>query len=154
MTAAGRFISLAEELVYRHNVVFVASAGNAGPALSTVGAPGGTSSAVLGIGAYLSPALAAAGHSVRGELEGGGQQYTWSSRGPTPDGDIGCNFSGEETGRERGMRDYGGRLTRDLHGCCCYPNAATTAAAACLCCLQPLVAPSPPCPSGRRASAS
>lgn len=39
--------------------------GNAGPALSTVGAPGGTSTAILGIGAYVSPALAAAGHSLR-----------------------------------------------------------------------------------------
>ncbi|PRW39066.1 Tripeptidyl-peptidase 2 isoform A [Chlorella sorokiniana] len=89
---AGRFIQLAEELVYKHHVIFVASAGNAGPALSTVGAPGGTSSAVLGIGAYVSPALAAAGHSVRGEMEAG-QQYTWSSRGPAPDGDLGVNFS-------------------------------------------------------------
>jgi hypothetical protein len=54
-----------------------------GPALGTVGAPGGTSSALLGIGAYVSPALAAAGHSLRGGLAEG-QQYTWSSRGPAP----------------------------------------------------------------------
>lgn len=62
---AGRFIQLADELVNKHGVVFVSSAGNAGPALSTVGAPGGTSSAIISIGAYVSPDLAAAGHSVR-----------------------------------------------------------------------------------------
>eukprot|EP00955_Chlamydomonas_euryale_P015418 165150-Chlamydomonas_euryale.AAC.1 len=37
---AGRFIDLANELVFKHGIIFVASAGNAGPALSTVGAPG------------------------------------------------------------------------------------------------------------------
>jgi hypothetical protein len=52
-----------------------------------VGAPGGTSSALLGIGAYVSPDLAAAGHSLRGALQQG-QQYTWSSRGPTPVGVV------------------------------------------------------------------
>ena len=53
----GRLVSLFSELVNRHGVVFVASAGNAGPALSTVGSPGGTSSALLGVGAYVSPTM-------------------------------------------------------------------------------------------------
>ncbi|GIL86265.1 hypothetical protein Vretifemale_14673 [Volvox reticuliferus] len=88
----GRFISLATELVRNHNVIFVASAGNAGPALSTVGAPGGTSSALFGVGAFVSPKLAAAGHSVL-EAPLQGLQYNWSSRGPTPDGHIGVAFS-------------------------------------------------------------
>ncbi|KAL0024941.1 hypothetical protein WJX77_004746 [Trebouxia sp. C0004] len=88
----GRFIDLADEVVNKHGVIFVSSAGNAGPALSTVGAPGGTSSAILSIGAYVSPAMAAVAHSVRQEIAQG-QQYTWSSRGPTPDGATGVVLS-------------------------------------------------------------
>ena len=55
-------------MVHKHGVIFVSSAGNAGPALSTVGAPGGTSSAILSIGAYVSPAMAAVAHSVRQQI--------------------------------------------------------------------------------------
>lgn len=56
------------QVVHKHGVIFVAAAGNAGPALTTVGAPGGTSSAIMSIGAYVSPAMAAAAHSVRQEM--------------------------------------------------------------------------------------
>ena len=56
------------QVVNKHGVMFISSAGNAGPALSSVGAPGGTSSSIISVGAYVSPELAAAGHSVREAL--------------------------------------------------------------------------------------
>ena len=56
------------QVVYQHGAIFISSAGNAGPALSTVGAAGGTTSAIMGIGAYVSPELAAAGHALREAL--------------------------------------------------------------------------------------
>ncbi|KAJ0043607.1 hypothetical protein Pint_17460 [Pistacia integerrima] len=88
----GRFVDLVNEAVNKHRLVFISSAGNSGPGLNTVGAPGGTSSSIIGVGAYVSPAMAAAAHSVV-QPPSEGLEYTWSSRGPTADGDLGVCIS-------------------------------------------------------------
>ncbi|TKY45199.1 Tripeptidyl-peptidase 2 [Spatholobus suberectus] len=88
----GRFVDLVKEVVNKHRLIFVSSAGNSGPGLSTVGAPGGTSSSIIGVGAYVSPAMAAGAHCVV-EPPSDGLEYTWSSRGPTADGDLGVCVS-------------------------------------------------------------
>ena len=90
---SGRFVKLAHDLVWKHNVLFVSSAGNNGPAISTVGAPGGTSSGILGVAAYVSPAMMKANYSMMTEGdEHVGTTFTWSSVGPTADGDNGVNI--------------------------------------------------------------
>ncbi|KAL2920688.1 Tripeptidyl-peptidase 2 [Bienertia sinuspersici] len=85
----GRFVDLVNEAINKHHLIFISSAGNEGPALSTVGAPGGTTSSIIGIGAYVSPAMAAGAHCVVDPPSEGLE----SSRGPTADGDLGVSVS-------------------------------------------------------------
>lgn len=63
-------------MVNKHRLIFISSAGNSGPALNTVGAPGGSTSSIIGVGAYVSPAMAAGAHSVV-EAPSEGFEYTW-----------------------------------------------------------------------------
>ncbi|KZV44832.1 tripeptidyl-peptidase 2-like [Dorcoceras hygrometricum] len=88
----GRFVDLVNEVVNKHRLIFISSAGNNGPALNTVGAPGGTTSSIIGVGAYVSREMAAGAHNLV-EAPPEGLEYTWSSRGPTADGDLGVCIS-------------------------------------------------------------
>eukprot|EP00600_Ochromonadales_sp_CCMP1393_P004453 CAMPEP_0174964208 /NCGR_PEP_ID=MMETSP0004_2-20121128/5753_1 /TAXON_ID=420556 /ORGANISM="Ochromonas sp., Strain CCMP1393" /LENGTH=1471 /DNA_ID=CAMNT_0016212909 /DNA_START=2788 /DNA_END=7203 /DNA_ORIENTATION=+ len=86
----GAFIKLAEEVVYTHNIVFVGSAGNNGPCISTVGAPCGTSSAILSIGAMVTESLMKPAYSMLDKVPP--TNFTWSSVGPCTDGGAGVSI--------------------------------------------------------------
>ncbi|XP_044257538.1 tripeptidyl-peptidase 2 isoform X2 [Tribolium madens] len=87
----GRIGELMNEVVNKYGVVWVASAGNHGPALSTIGTPPDISQeTIIGVGAYVSPEMMVAAYSMRQKLPG--MPFTWSSRGPCIDGGVGVTI--------------------------------------------------------------
>lgn len=83
-----RIGELMNEVVNKYGVVWVASAGNHGPALSTVGTPPDISQpSLIGVGAYVSPQMMVAEYAMREKLPG--NVYTWTSRDPCIDGGQG-----------------------------------------------------------------
>ncbi|KAK6617784.1 hypothetical protein RUM43_014012 [Polyplax serrata] len=87
-SCSGRIGALMTEVVSNHNVTWVAAAGNHGPALCTIGTPPDiNTNCIIGVGAYVSPEMMVGEYSMREKLPG--MPFTWTSRGPTIDGDIG-----------------------------------------------------------------
>ncbi|XP_017836992.1 tripeptidyl-peptidase 2 [Drosophila busckii] len=85
---SGRIGELMNEIVNKYGVVWIASAGNHGPALSTVGTPPDISQpSLIGVGAYVSPQMMEAEYAMREKLPG--NVYTWTSRDPCIDGGQG-----------------------------------------------------------------
>lgn len=90
-SSSGRIGELMNEVVNKYGVVWVASAGNHGPALSTIGTPPDISQpSCIGVGAYVSPEMMEAEYVLRNKLPG--NVYTWTSRDPCIDGGNGVTI--------------------------------------------------------------
>lgn len=73
-----------EELSQKYGVVVCGSAGNNGPGIETVDAPGSYGTSSIGVAAYVSSDMIKAEHSLLGN--GNSMLFSWSSRGPQLDG--------------------------------------------------------------------
>ena len=85
---SGRVSQTFSDAVYKWGMTVFTSAGNDGPALSSLGSPGALSAPIT-VGAYVSPDMMVDQYSTlppeeQAPLEGA--SYYFSSRGPTPDG--------------------------------------------------------------------
>ncbi|KAJ1666207.1 hypothetical protein EV178_002447 [Coemansia sp. RSA 1646] len=88
---AGQWVQMVrKEVVRRHRCIFVSSAGNEGPALTTVGAPGGTTDGIIGVGAFVGEEQIKADHAMYDTVRD--TAFTWCSRGPTFDGARGSDI--------------------------------------------------------------
>ena len=81
----GRVGQTFTDAVRKWNMPVFTSAGNSGPALSTLGAPG-CLSAPITVGAYVSPSMMADQYSMLPAEDVDATSYWFTSRGPTPDG--------------------------------------------------------------------
>lgn len=83
-----RLGELFTEVVNKYGVVWVASAGNHGPALCTIGTPPDLpQGSFIGVGAYVSPEMMEAEYAFRQKVPA--NCFTWSSRDPCIDGGQG-----------------------------------------------------------------
>jgi subtilisin family serine protease len=79
----------ADEAVEKHGLLCCFSAGNEGPALSTVGSPA-LARRVLSVGAYVAPGTMRVSYGRVGP-DPGERLFGFSSRGPLPGGDLGVS---------------------------------------------------------------
>lgn len=87
----GAFAEALQTVIRERQLLFVSSAGNEGPALSTVGQPGGTTSNVLSVGAYVSDDAMQQAEYALVEQNVPSSVTTWCSRGPCADGAAGVS---------------------------------------------------------------
>ncbi|CAG2163191.1 unnamed protein product [Oppiella nova] len=84
----GPVLDLMSEVVNKYGILYVTSAGNSGPSLSTVGMIRTIhSQSFISVGAYLSPDMMTTAYSMNKQIPG--LMYQWTSRGPTLLGDLG-----------------------------------------------------------------
>lgn len=89
----GRIPDLINELVFENGIMFIASASNSGPCLTTTGAPGGSAFGAIPVGAVVTPSMMATQYSMRDAASRSLMPYNWSSRGPTADGYFGPSIA-------------------------------------------------------------